>query len=200
MITNARIAAFLGFVMLVAAPILMAEQAPTGSYTATTGGTAVGGGGSTSGGSHGHGGTSTGSTAGKTLTMNVASYTTQEELQKLAATQGDPKKFLDTLKGFNHGTVMIGSKSYVINAAASAKAGSSSYVVMLSATPFEASGSSRSAKGVAAGYIRLTVDDAGAGTGMLYTSTQVVVSTTSGDFTAKGGASTATQLTAVARQ
>lgn len=185
---------------LFVAPVLQAEQAPAGTYTATAGSSVATGGGTTSAGKHGRGGTTTSKGSGTKITATITSYTDQSELEALAATQGDAKAFFDKLATFNHGTVTVEGKSYPINAATSVSYGSTYYVAIASAKAFSTSGSSRTAKGATGGYIRLTVDSAGVGKGVMYTSTQVVVNKSTGEFEAKVGASTATELTDVKRQ
>lgn len=187
--------------LLVAAlPALAVSQAPTGTYTATTGSSAatasVGGSGGAARGSK-----TTGAGSGSSVTMSLSNWATQADLEKLAAAEGDPKAFLDLLSGMNFGTVTIGGKSVPVNLAWSFKSGSSYQIVLLSEKPFSATSSRTGAtgNGAAVGYIRLTVDGSGVGTGMMYSTTQVAVQSGS-DVVARGGASTATQLSAVARQ
>lgn len=183
--------------------LLFAGQAPTGTYTASMGqsaGTASGG--TTNGGRGRVGGRGNGSASGTSVTMNVSSYSTKSELDQLRAAQDDISKFLSTLNSFNHGSVTISGQTFTVNAATSVQAGDKYYIYLLTSTPLASSKTGRGgrqATGAAGGYIRLTVDSNGAGDGMLYASTQVVIST-NGEITARGGASTATQLSSVARQ
>lgn len=178
-------------------------QAPTGTYTASIGNSA----GTVSGGAAGRGGfrgrgQGNGAASGKSVTMNVAGYSTQEEMQKLRDTQGDPNAFFTTLNSYNHGTVAFEGQTFTVNAAYSVQTGSKYFLYLLTAGPLKTSQQGprgRVATGAGGGYIRLTVDANGVGEGVLYTSTQVVVKN-NGEIEARAGASTATQLTGVARQ
>ena len=187
-------------------------KAPTGRYRATLGssaGTASGGAvnsaGSAARGRFARGGGSASDAAsGATVSMTIGSYSTQDEINKLAQSQNDASAFLNTLSAYNHGSVTVGGTTYPINAAYSVQAGSSYYVYLLSAKPFSAEssgprGRGGKADGAAGGYIRLTVNSAGSGDGVLYASTQVVVQT-NGASEARGGASSASQLSNVAHQ
>lgn len=185
---------------LVSAPLLAADQAPAATYVATTGSSAVTGGGTGAGGGHAHGSKGTDATKGGTVTIAVNSYTTEEELAALKATAGDAKKFFDTLKTYNHGTVTVGGKTYPINAASSVGNASGYSISLASAVAYAASGSSHSAKGATGGYIHLTVDSTGSGKGSMFTSTQIIINSSTGDFEAKAGMSTATQLSDVKKQ
>ncbi len=189
-------------VILGGAFVVWAGSAPTGTYTATmgaSGGTASAG---AAGRGRGRAGRGTEATTGTAVTMKIGSYSSQAELDALAAAGGDPAKFLSVLSGYNHGTVTVGGQSFPINAAYSTSAGSAGNVIcMATAKPLASSGTSRrgrQATGTSGGYIRLTVDASGSGTGMLYTSTQVVISS-SGEFSARAGGSTGTALTDVSR-
>lgn len=178
-------------------------NAPTGTYTASVGNSA----GTVSGGAPGRGGfrgrgQGNGTASGKSVTMNVGSYSTQEELQKLRETQGDPSAFFNTLSSYNHGTVTFEGQTFTVNAAYSVQTGSKYFLYLLTANPLKTSQQGprgRIATGTAGGYIRLTVDAYGAGDGVLYTSAQVVVKN-NGEIEARAGAATATQLTGVTHQ
>ena len=123
-------------------------------------------------------------------------------MQKLRETQGDPNAFFSTLNSYNHGTVTFEGQTFTVNAAYSIQTGEKYFLYLLTAKPLttsQAGPRGRIATGAAGGYIRLTVDSNGAGDGVLYTSTQVVVKN-NGEIEARAGASTATQLDSVSRQ
>lgn len=178
-----------------------AGTAPTGSYTATMSGTA-----STSSATSGHGAArgrrSSEATTGTAVSIRIDSYSSEAELDALAAAQGDPAKFLDVLAAYDHGSVSIGGQSFPVNAVHSSSAGAAgNVIVLLTARPLTSSQTGRrgrSVSGTSGGYIRLTVDAAGSGDGVLYTSTQVTVET-DGSFSSRGGGSTATPLDNVQR-
>ncbi len=195
--------ATLAVLAVAAATVVLAGVAPLGTYTATMGGTTA----STGAMGRGRGArrhrTTTGATSGTQVTITVNSYSSPEELDQLAAVQQDPEAFLQLLSSFQHGTVTIGSQSFPINAAHSTAAGTAGNIIyIISSRPFASSNTSRlgrRATGTAGGYIRLTVDAAGTGEGVLYSSAQVAIST-DGTFTARAGGTTATQLTGVTRR
>ncbi|MBI3653389.1 MAG: hypothetical protein HY231_20355 [Acidobacteria bacterium] len=187
-------------------------QAATGTYTASlgnsagmaSGGATGSGGGAARGRMTRGGGSASTAASGANVSLNISSYSTQEEINKLVQTQNDASAFLNTLNGYNHGSVTISGKSYPINAAYSLQAGSNYYIYLVSAKPFSGEATGRGgrggkASGAAGGYIRLTVNSGGSGDGALYTSTQVTVQT-NGAIEVRGGASTASQLTNVAHQ
>lgn len=195
-------------VSLMAVPVLAGNQAPTGTYTATTGSSAAtasgggrSGGGPRAGGGAGRGRTGTTSTSagsGSDLTMDVASWSTQADAQQLTSAQGgNGQGALAVLNSMNHGSVTIAGRNFPINAAFSVPKGSGYSIYLVSAKPFSAEGGRGRAAGATSGLIVLHVDASGAGTGELYTSTQVVFETT-GEVQARGGASTATNLSGVA--
>ena len=179
-----------------------ADQAPTGTYTATIGGS-VG----TARASDPEKGTARrtkqGSpAAGNNVTINLSSYSTQDEISQLKAVpHGDVTAFLSALSKFNHGSVTIGDKSFPINAAHSAQLGAKYVIRLVSAHPLMAGTTARgrTVMGSSGGMIKLTVDSSGAGEGVLYRTAQVVVKDDD-EIDAKAGSSTATQLTGVARK
>ena len=182
-----------------AQPLLAISQASTGTYTASTGDSAATGS-VTGGGGAARGSKTTTAGSGSAVTMAIDSWATQADLDALAAAQGDTKKFLDILSGLRHGSVTLGGKTIPVNLAWSFKSGASYQILLLSEKPFSATSSRTggSASGAAVGYIRLTVDGNGAGQGMMYSTTQVAFES-GGDIVARGGASTATQLSNVSR-
>lgn len=182
--------------LLLCATLALAEG-ETGTYYATTGASAATASGAGSGG-RGRGVGTTSSTTGGDITMTISSFSSEEELEKLKAQAGDPQAFLKTLSTFRHGTVKIGKRSVPVHAAWTVSTGSRDYLFLLSAKGFELSRSGHSASGGGAGYIKLTVDDAGDGKGVLYSTAQVVFKA-NGQAVARGGASSATQLTDVHR-
>jgi len=187
-----------------ALPALAAtDQAPTGTYKATTGSTAAtasGAGAAAGAAAAGGAAGASGATKGYDVTMNISGYSGDEEIEELKALVKDPAAFLKTLNGFRHGSVKLGNKSVPINAAYSIKQGGKYHIFLLSAKSFDKSASRIQAKGsgAAAGYIRLTVDGAGDGGGMMYATAQVVFKV-SGEIVARAGASTATKLNEVHR-
>ena len=178
-----------------------AGQASTGTYIATTGGSAATASGATAGG-RGRASGSTASTSGGTVTIDLGSYSTQSEVDALKAANDNLDAFLKQLSSYSHGSVKIGNQSFKINFAYSTQTGSEYQIFLVSATPLTTSQTGpqgRSATGAAGGYIRLTVNANGDGTGMMYSSTQVVINN-NGSVEARAGGSTATQLTTVDRQ
>lgn len=183
--------------LLLATPTFAASP---GTWTAKTAGSAGTASGTGAGGAvRGAGATTAG--AGTSVTMTVDSWSTSEELDKLEELlkAGNTKAFLDALNGYDHGDVKIGSRTVPVDFAWSGSAGGKDIVVLVSAKPFSASGSSGSASGAAVGYIRLTLDSSGAGQGAMYSTTQVGFQGSSGEMVARSGASTATALVEVAR-
>ena len=195
--------ATLAVLAVAAVTVVLASEAPLGTYTATMGGTTASTGVMGRGRGFRRGRTTSGATAGTQVTITVNSYSSPEELDQLAAVQQDPNAFLQLLSSFQHGTVTIGSQSFPINAAYSTAAGTTGNIIyIVSSRPFTSSNTSRRgrrAMGTAGGYIRLTVNAEGSGEGVLYSSAQVAIST-DGTFTAKAGGTTATQLTGVTRK
>ena len=178
------------------------DRAPAGTYTASTGASA----GTAS--STGPRGRARGAAAGEgttsgAITLNIDGYSTKEEVDQIVAAQGSgAEAMLQAVNKTSHGTVTIGGHSFMVNMAASVKAGSSYNIYMVSARPFStgtSSGGGSSVMGGSAGYIQLTVNSSGSGEGKMYTSTQIVVEK-DGSVLARGGASTATVLTNVTRQ
>ncbi|MCP4655617.1 MAG: hypothetical protein GY856_09385 [bacterium] len=194
----------LALMIVWALPALAAtDQAPTGTYKATTGSTAAtaSGAGATAGAAAAGGVAGAGGgTKGYTVTMNVSSYSSDEEIEELKALVKDPAAFLKTLNGFRHGNVKLGNRSVPIHAAYSIKKGGKYHIFLLSAKSFDKTPSRVRAKGsgAAAGYIRLTVDGDGDGSGMMYATAQVVFKV-NGEIVARAGASTATKLNEVHR-
>jgi hypothetical protein len=186
--------------LLASLPALAVSQAPAGTYTATSGNSAATGSVTGSGGAA-RGSKTTSAGSGSSITMSINNWATQADLESLAAAEGDPKAFLDLLAQKSFGTVTLGGRAIPVNLAWSFKSGASYQIVLLSEKPFAATSSRTGAtgSGVAVGYIRLTVDGSGIGSGMLYSTTQVAIQSGS-DIVARGGASSATQLTNVARQ
>jgi hypothetical protein len=178
--------------------VSVSSPAPTGNYTATTGASA----GTVSGaGPRGRarGSQTTGSTSGGSVSMTINRYLTSTELSSfLAAQDAGSGQMIKAISNQNYGTVTIAGQSFTINMAASAKVGTGYVISLVSARPFstETGSGGRSAAGGSVGYIKLTVDANGNGTGALYTSTQVVVNN-DGTVTARAGGSTATMLSSV---
>jgi hypothetical protein len=180
-----------------AANVDTSSQAPTGTYTASTGMSA----GTASGmGKRGMGRASAtgGENVTANITCNIERYVTAQDIEGfLQAQQSGGQQLLKAFSAKKFGTVMIGNQSFDINMAASAKVGSGYKIYLVSARPFS-SGTGpqgKSAQGAAAGYIELTWNGQG-GSGVMYTSTQVVIQS-DGSVQARAGASTATTLTNV---
>jgi len=197
------IPSILGVLVLAGAATVFSGPAPTGTYTATMGSTTATTGTRARGSGFRRGRTSTGTTSGTQVSIAISSYSSQEELDQLAAAQNDPAGFLKILSSFSHGTVTIGSASFPINAAYSTGAGTSGNIIyVLSSHPLTSSHVSRGgrqATGTSGGYIRLTLGAAGSGSGVLYSSTQVVVAT-NGTMNVKAGGCTASTLSNVTLQ
>ncbi len=178
--------------------VSVSSPAPTGTYNGTTGSSA----GTASGaGPRGRvrGATATDSTTGGSVAMTVSRFLTSDELnQFLTAQQAGGGQMVKAISNQSYGTVKIGGQTFTINLAASAKVGAGYTICLVSARPFATGTTSggRAATGGTVGYIKLTVDANGNGTGAMYSSTQVVL-TNDGLIEARGGASTATQLTGV---
>lgn len=172
------------------------SKAPTGSYTATTGGTAT----SVTGGGAGkrlRKMKSTEATAGNTVSMTISSYSPREEIDAVAnAGQGN---MATVMSSYNHGSIMLGEKNYVVNMATSSTVGSNYVIHLFSAKPFSGTGqNANTGTGVSMGMIELTIPAAGGpGTGKMYSSTAVAFST-DGSVKATGKASSATALSDVA--
>lgn len=173
-----------------------------GTYTASSGGTAATSS-AAGGGRFARMGGKTGATAsqsGSNVTVNVSSFSTSAEIQQVAAAgESGVAAAIQALP--SKGTVTIaGSGPVEIKLATNAKVGANYAVYILSAVPFgtaQAGPRGRTAQGGSVGMIEMTIPgDMSAGSGKLYTSTQVVVSQ-SGAVTSRGGASTATALTNV---
>ena len=175
------------------------DNAPAGTYTASTGATA--------GRSHARGQAGgllarrgqTEETTGAGITIRIDSYSTQSELDALVQAQqsGGSAAALKTLSGMSHGSVQIGGQSFRVNAISSVRTGGGWNIYLLSAEPFgEAGPRGRQVRGASAGTIVLHVDAGGSGDGMLYTSTQFVVES-DGQVRAQAGGSTATALSSV---
>ena len=176
------------------------DKAPAGSYTAATDASAgIASAAGPTGRARGASGAS--GTSGGTVTMNISSYSSNEEVDQIVAAQGSgAEAMLQAINRQSHGSVTIGGQTFTINMAASAKVGSSYNIYLVSAKPFSTGSGSggRTATGGSAGYIQLTVNSTGSGDGGMYTSTQIVVEK-DGSVAARGGASTATALTNVTR-
>jgi len=173
-------------------------KAPFRTYTASTGATASSAGAS-SGGRFARTGRTTGATAGGDVVISLTAYSDSAELQTVAGAGSG--NVAPAIKGRSAtGTVTLGGQSFTVNMASSATVGANYVIYLLSATPFAATGPQGSTgQGGAVGLIELTVPAAGgAGTGKLYTSTQVVVSA-DGTVTAHAGASSATALSNVTK-
>ena len=197
--TSRRLVLLAVFALLLSPLAAMAAQAPTGNYVATTGQSAVHG--SAGGGGMHAGGSATGDTSGGKVTMNVSSYSSSDEINALKGLDG--KAFLDQLSKYNHGSVSIGGRSFPVNFAASSQLGANYQIYLVSATPYMTSQTGpggRSASGAGGGFISLEVPTSGsAGRGQMFSTVQVVIST-NGSVSARAGGSSATQLTAVAKQ
>jgi hypothetical protein len=176
------------------APLPGNYSASTGQSAATASGEAV----STSTGQRGSfrkGGTTQGQGGGESnVQVNISRYTNSSELEAIAAA-GQDQGFIQKVSEGDCGSVTINGQTFKANLATSAKVGSSYMVYIVSAKSFS---TGRGGKGATVGFIHLTVDANGSGTGLLYTSTQVAVDK-GGAVQARGGASTATQLSGVSR-
>ncbi len=178
--------------------VSVSSPAPTGSYTATTGasvGTASGAGPR----GRARASQTTDATSGGSVAMNVSRFLTSAELDSfLAAQDAGSGQMVKAISNQNYGSVKIGGQTFTINLAASAKVGTGYVISLVSARPFstETGSGGRSAAGGTVGYIKLTVDANGNGTGAMYSSTQVVLSK-DGTITSRAGGSTATMLSSV---
>lgn len=165
-------------------------------FKATVGSTLAGGAGGVGGKGAAAGGKTTTTGAGSEVSVSIDSYSTQEELKALAAA-ADSRTLIATLSGYSHGSVTVGGKSFTINGAF-CKGNAKGYVIsVVTAKPL--SGSKTSASGNTGGLILLTVNSSGAGTGSMYTATELTA-TTSGGYDLGAVAGTATQLTSVVKQ
>lgn len=176
--------------------------APPGTYSATLGATTVKGARQSAQKGEGHFQRKFPAPAeGQTITIHVASYSSDEELRELRAAQNDPQAFIDVLGRFEHGFVQVGEKKVPINFAISNKAGNYYGIQLLSSKPFsEAGPEGKMMKVTRTGYIRMTVDEQGNGTGTLYRTAGTVNLNNSGDVDAQAGMMHTTELKDIHRQ
>ena len=178
--------------------VSVSTPAPAGLYTGTTGASAATASGAGTRG-RGRATETTAATSGGSVAMDIKHYLTSAELNSfLAAQDAGAGQMVKAISNQNYGTVKIAGQTFTINLAASAKVGTGYVISLVSARPFstETGSGGRSAAGGSVGYIKLTVDASGNGTGAMYSSTQVVVNK-DGTVTSRAGGSTATMLTSV---
>jgi hypothetical protein len=176
-------------------------QAQTGTYTGYMGASAVAGGGAVTGiASTAAKGTAGAATAGTAITMSINKFLSEEEIDTLFSKESDANSFMSILKSYNCGTVKIASKSFKINAAHSVKSGSKNLIFLLGGTPFnyDAQKTAHSVRGVSVGYIRITVDQAGKGGGVLYQTTGISLQK-NGQIKAAAAVASATKINDIHR-
>lgn len=200
-----------GFAFLlvcISATMIFAQSAaPVGTYVATEGSSNIKG----KSGAAGQGGglfkkrfnKQESAESGNTVTINLQSYSTKDEINQLKAAQANPQQFMTALSSFNHGTVSVNGKSYPINMASSVSRNGKFVISILSAKAFSASSEAKSTAGKAinTGHIEMVIDANGAGQGIMHESTHIGIDS-DGIVSAKGGGmlSKATQLTNVSRK
>lgn len=135
-------------------------------------------------------GQSSGQLNGTELYINIQSFVSDAQLSQIESASASGQ-LPQVLSNMNSGSVRIGNRTVTINAAIAVHSAKGSVVYLLSAQPFSAQGQQGGGGAAGAvGFIEMRVVN---GKGSMYTSTQVAVS--NGAVIARGGASTATQLT-----
>ena len=164
-----------------------------GLYIATT--TGVSGGVATGGasglGRGGKGGQSGGQGAGTKLQIQINKFISDSQIDQLETASANGE-LAQALSKMNCGTVVIGGKTITINAAIGGQNSNGGVIYLLSAQTFSTQGENGSGAAGAVGFIEMRVKN-NAGNGSMYTTTQVAI--TNGSVAARGGASTAVQLT-----
>lgn len=173
------------------------EKAPLGSYNATMGTTTI------------SSAVATGTTArrmrrnapstqGVAVSINLTSYSPQEELNAISNAGGG--NFIPTLSKYSHGTVTIRGKSYPINMAVSFRRGNSYRINIFTAKPFGADsvqGGSLSGNTYGAITLIVPIADGGVGTGTLFTMVGNRISNYSDEILSGGATATTTPLQGV---